>query len=51
MTQNNPLKIGIVSGEHSGDRLGAELITELKKTKDLDLFGVGGPKLEALGVS
>ena len=51
MTQNNPLKIGIVSGEHSGDRLGAELITELKKTHDLDLFGVGGPKLEALGVS
>ena len=31
MTQNNPLKIGIVCGEHSGDRLGAELITELKK--------------------
>ena len=51
MTQNNPLKIGIVCGEHSGDRLGAELITELKKTHNLDLFGVGGPKLEALGVS
>ena len=27
------------------------LITELKKTHNLDLFGVGGPKLEALGVS
>ena len=50
MTQNHPLKIGIVCGEHSGDRLGAELITELKRTHDLDLFGVGGPKLEALGV-
>ena len=44
MTQNHPLKIGIVCGEHSGDRLGAELITELKRTHDLDLFGVGGPK-------
>ena len=32
MTLNNPLKIGIVCGEHSGDRLGAELITELKNT-------------------
>ena len=51
MTQNHPLKIGIVCGEHSGDRLGAELITELKRTHNLDLFGVGGPKLEALGVS
>ena len=51
MTQNHPLKIGIVCGEHSGDRLGAELITELKKTHDLNLYGVGGPKLEALGVS
>ena len=50
MTQNHPLKIGIVCGEHSGDRLGAELISKLQKTHDVNLFGVGGPKLEALGV-
>ena len=36
MTQNHPLKIGIVCGEHSGDRLGAELITELQKTHDVN---------------
>ena len=51
MTQNHPLKIGIVCGEHSGDRLGAELISKLQKTHDVNLFGVGGPKLEALGVN
>ena len=44
------LNIGIVCGEHSGDRLGADLINEIKHTFQVNLYGVGGPKLEALGV-
>ena len=50
MSQKELLNIGIVCGEHSGDRLGADLITEIKQTFQVNLYGVGGPKLEALGV-
>ena len=51
MITDNPLKIGIVCGELSGDALGANLISELKKHKHIQLFGVGGPKLESLGLN
>ena len=51
MPTNRPLNIGVVCGEHSGDRLGAGLIKEIKKNSDVNLFGVGGPKLEELGVN
>ena len=44
------LKIGIVAGEHSGDRLGAGIIQALKSQNDIELFGVGGPKLAAQGL-
>ena len=53
------LTIGVVCGEHSGDRLGAELIKEIKTNSkiksmnnysDIDLYGIGGPKLESLGL-
>jgi lipid-A-disaccharide synthase len=44
------LKIGIVAGEHSGDRLGAGIIQALKSQNDIELFGVGGPKLVAQGL-
>ena len=50
MSQKKLLNIGIVCGEHSGDRLGADLITEIKQSFQVNLYGVGGPKLEALGV-
>ena len=50
MTQNKSLNIGIVCGEHSGDTLGAGIIQEIKKYSNVNLFGVGGPKLEELGV-
>ncbi len=50
MSQKELLNIGIVCGEHSGDRLGADLINEIKQTFEVNLYGVGGPKLEALGV-
>jgi len=44
------LKIGVVCGEHSGDSLGACIVEELKKNNDVSLIGVGGPKLESLGL-
>ena len=50
MSNKDILNIGIVCGEHSGDRLGAGLIQELKKYHDINLYGVGGPKLEKLGL-
>ena len=51
MPINRPLNIGVVCGEHSGDRLGAGLINEIKKNSEVNLYGVGGPKLEELGVN
>ena len=49
MSKNKSLNIGIVCGEHSGDRLGAGLIKEIKKDSEINLYGIGGPKLEELG--
>jgi len=46
------LRVGIVVGEHSGDLLGSELVKSLKNENDTDieLFGIGGPKLSELGL-
>ena len=49
MPTNKYLNIGIVCGEHSGDRLGAGIIKEIKKDSEINLYGIGGPKLEELG--
>ena len=46
----NHLRIGVVCGEHSGDRLGANLINEIKKNHNVTLYGVGGPEIEKLGL-
>ena len=45
------IKVGIVAGEYSGDRLGAKIISGLKKTHDVQLYGVGGPKISQEGLN
>ena len=50
MSQRRPLNIGIVCGEHSGDRLGSAFIKEIKKHSEVNLYGVGGPKLIESGL-
>ena len=44
------LAIGVVAGEHSGDTLGAALITALReRVPGVRCFGVAGPKMIAAG--
>ena len=51
MTQK-PLRIAIVAGEESGDLLGADLVIALEAAtgRAVELIGVGGPHLQALGL-
>lgn len=45
-----PLRVAIVAGEHSGDALGAALISALReRLGELECFGVPGPKMRAAG--
>jgi len=48
-----PLKIAVIAGESSGDLLGADLITAIraKTARHVELFGVGGPALTAVGLT
>ena len=45
------IKVGVVAGEHSGDRLGANIISGLKKNHHVELYGVGGPKIVQEGLN
>ena len=50
----NKIKIFLIAGEPSGDVLGGKLIAAIKKqlgnTKEIELIGVGGPKMEEQGL-
>ena len=47
---SEPLRIGIVAGESSGDLLGAALITALRaRVPNVQFFGMAGPKMIAAG--
>tara|TARA_B100001287_G_scaffold274717_1_gene280645 strand:+ start:58 stop:1182 length:1125 start_codon:yes stop_codon:yes gene_type:complete len=41
------LKVGIIAAEHSSDRLGAKIIKSLRDIFEIDLFGLGGPEVNA----
>ena len=46
----SPLRVGLLAGEASGDTLGADLITALRRrVPDAKFFGVAGPKMQAAG--
>ena len=54
-TKNKPLKIFIIAGEASGDKLGGSLIHSLKQLADkqgkpLEITGVGGDFMQAQGL-
>jgi len=46
----DPLKLFILAGEPSGDRIGADLVRRLRERRPLDVIGVGGPELIATGL-
>ncbi len=45
-----PLRLFVLAGEASGDRIGADLVRLLRKRTELELSGVGGAELAAEGL-
>ena len=45
------LRVFLIAGEASGDRLGAALMQGLQELTDVEFHGVGGPLMEAQGLS
>lgn len=52
MSEERPLRIGVIAGEESGDLLGADLVTAIGRQTDrtIELVGVGGRSLQAHGL-
>ena len=51
MAMTRPIRVFVVAGEASGDRLGADLVQRLRSRTQLEVAGVGGPELEAEGLN
>jgi len=47
----DPLRLFVLAGEPSGDRIAAELVRRLASRTDLQLSGVGGAELQAAGLT
>jgi lipid-A-disaccharide synthase len=47
---SGPVKLFLIAGEPSGDRLGAALMAGLKSLTDVAFAGVGGPLMQAEGL-
>ena len=49
---DDPLRVALVAGEHSGDQLGFKLMRALREARagDIAFFGVGGEAMEAEGL-
>ena len=45
------MKVFVIAGEASGDALGAALMSGLKSLTQVDFVGVGGPQMEAEGLT
>jgi lipid-A-disaccharide synthase len=48
---SEPLRLFILAGEASGDRLGASLVEALRRDGPVALMGVGGPDLQGQGLN
>ncbi len=47
---SHPIKVALIAGEHSGDRLGAGLIKSIKSiNSSINFCGIGGPKMAEQG--
>lgn len=46
-----PIRLFLMAGEASGDRLGADLVQRLRSKVELEVGGIGGPELEAEGLT
>ncbi|WP_421759907.1 lipid-A-disaccharide synthase [Devosia sp.] len=46
-----PIRLFVMAGEASGDRLGADLVQRLRSKAQIEVIGVGGPELEAEGLT
>jgi lipid-A-disaccharide synthase len=48
---SGPVRLFLIAGEPSGDRLGAALMAGLKSLTDIEFAGIGGPLMQAEGLT